>query len=171
MWWSERLDGVSMCTLTEYVCTLRGVFVCTFSWIWVFYRSVSSITDSKVTTLNSRTDESFWFGGPHAAPAAGDRTRWDTWILSCYALVLTNEGDAVWSSGRSGRPPQSPWHLFLSSGRAASLWTRVTPCRSFPAREQQVSRSPGLDRDWSGCWMGRGLGSLWTTSRRRWITS
>lgn len=80
-------------------------------------------------------------------------------------LVLTN-GEPL-----TIQPIGSSDCLFPSCGRTSSLWTRVTPCRSSPVRGPPTSPSPGPAWDWSECWRGRGLGSLWTTSRHRWITS
>lgn len=83
--------------------------------------------------------------------------------------LLTDKGAPSWSTVLLGTEDRQC--LFSSCSVAASLWTQVTLCRSFPVREQLASQSPGLDKDWSGCRTGRVSGSLWTTSHHRWITS
>lgn len=62
-------------------------------------------------------------------------------------------------------------YVFTFCSKTASLWKRVTPCRLFLVKGKLISPSPGPAWDWSECWRGRGLGSLWTTSLHQWITS
>lgn len=74
--------------LCVFYCSICVCLIC--SWIRWCYQSASSTSESRVTTLSSRTDELFWFGALDA-PATGDRDRWDVWLISCYTFALTNE--------------------------------------------------------------------------------
>lgn len=137
-----------------------------------FYHSVSSTTGSRVLTLNSIMDKLFWFGGLVDLPVGGDGNRWKV-THSMSSFILTNEGASLWPLSQSDclRPECFPWCFIGSYSWLASLWTRVTPFRSSPARGHMIGRSPGQAWDWSECWRGRGFGSLWITCRHHRITS